>query len=79
MMLSMVVMYSISCPLITPFGINSPFFSSIVSTPDLTGLVYFVLKHLVDKHNLAFVYERSNINKNVHRFDLRFMQDLNVF
>ena len=34
-----------------------------------TGLVYFVFKHLVDKHNLAFVYAHSKINKNVHRFD----------
>jgi len=56
LILSMVVMYSISCPLITPFG-----------------LVYFVFKHLVDKHNLAFVYERSNINKNVHRSAINFV------
>ena len=32
------------------------------------GLVYFVFKHLVDKHNLAFVYARSKINKKIHRF-----------
>jgi len=56
LMLSMVVMYSISCPLITPFG-----------------LVYFLFKHLVDKHNLAFVYERSRINKNVHRSAINFV------
>lgn len=29
--------------------------------------------HLVDKHNLAFVYERSNINKNVHRSAINFV------
>jgi len=56
LMLSMVVMYSISCPLITPFG-----------------LVYFVFKHLVDKHNLAFVYAHSKINKNVHRSAINFV------
>jgi len=56
LILSMVVMYSISCPLITPFG-----------------LVYFLLKHLVDKHNLAFVYDRSKINKNVHRSAINFV------
>ena len=64
LILSMVVMYSISCPLITPFGMLLLF---LITHTDLTGLVYFVFKHLVDKHNLAFVYERSNINKNVHR------------
>lgn len=56
LMLSMVVMYSISCPLITPFG-----------------LVYFLFKHFVDKHNLAFVYARSKINKNVHRSAINFV------
>jgi len=53
---SMVMMYSISCPLITPFG-----------------LIYFLLKHLVDKHNLAFVYLPSKINKNVHRSAINFV------
>ena len=61
----MVVMYSISCPLITPFGMLLLF---LIKHADLTGLVYFVFKHLVDKHNLAFVYARSKINKKIHRF-----------
>jgi hypothetical protein len=56
LILSMVTMYSISCPLITPFG-----------------LLYFLLKHLVDKHNLAFVYAKSKINKNVHRSAINFV------
>jgi len=47
---AMVMMYSLSCPLITVFG-----------------LLYFVLKYSVDKHNLAFVYAPSKMNKNVHR------------
>jgi len=56
LLFAMVIMYSISCPLITPFG-----------------LVYFILKHLVDKHNLAFVYAPSKINKSVHRSAINFV------
>jgi len=46
---AMVTMFSMSCPLITPFG-----------------LLYFLLKHLVDRHNLAFVYTRSKVNNKMH-------------
>jgi len=53
---AMVVMFSISCPLITPFG-----------------CLYFLLKHLVDRHNLAFVYARSKINKKVHATAINFV------
>merc|ERR1719427_2616678 len=53
---AMVVMFSISCPLITPFG-----------------CLYFILKHLVDRHNLAFVYARSRINKKVHATAINFV------
>ena len=53
---AMVVMFSVSCPLITPFG-----------------CLYFILKHLVDRHNLAFVYERSKINKKVHATAINFV------
>ena len=53
---AMVVMFSISCPLITPFG-----------------CLYFILKHLVDRHNLAFVYARSKINKKVHATAINFV------
>ena len=56
LLFAMVVMYSISCPLITPFG-----------------LLYFILKHLVDKHNLALVYAPSKINKSVHRSAINFV------
>ena len=37
------------------------------------GLLYFVLKHLVDRHNLAFVYARSKINKKVHALAINFV------
>jgi len=53
---AMVMMYSVSCPLITPFG-----------------LLYFILKHLVDRHNLAFVYAPSKINKKVHASAINFV------
>ena len=53
---AMVVMFSISCPLITPFG-----------------LLYFILKHLVDRHNLAFVYARTKIDKKVHVLAINFV------
>eukprot|EP00092_Neocalanus_flemingeri_P025310 GFUD01027442.1.p1 GENE.GFUD01027442.1~~GFUD01027442.1.p1 ORF type:complete len:880 (+),score=162.84 GFUD01027442.1:356-2995(+) len=56
LLFAMVIMYSMSCPLITPFG-----------------LIYFILKHLVDKHNLAFVYAPSKINKSVHRSAINFV------
>ena len=53
---AMVVMFSMSCPLITPFG-----------------LLYFILKHMVDRHNLAFVYARSKINKKIHATAINFV------
>ncbi|XP_046401066.1 calcium permeable stress-gated cation channel 1 isoform X1 [Ischnura elegans] len=46
---AMTIMYSLSCPLITPFG-----------------LLYMVMKHFVDKHNIYFVYGPSKINKQIH-------------
>ncbi|XP_078039184.1 transmembrane protein 63 isoform X3 [Augochlora pura] len=39
---TMTTVYSLACPLITPFG-----------------LLYLVVKHLVDRHNLCFVYGPS--------------------
>ena len=53
---AMVVMFSIVCPLITPFG-----------------CLYFLFKHAVDRHNLAFVYARSKINKKVHASAINFV------
>ena len=53
---AMVVMFSMSCPLITPFG-----------------LLYFILKHLVGRHNLSYVYAWSRINKKVHATAINFV------
>ncbi len=38
----MTMMYCLSCPLITPFG-----------------LLFFVTKHYVDRHNLLYAYKPS--------------------
>jgi len=53
---AMVIMYSISCPLITPFG-----------------CLYFTLKYFSDRHNLAFVYAPSKINRKVHASAINFV------
>ncbi|XP_062267137.1 CSC1-like protein 1 [Platichthys flesus] len=46
---TVVVAYSIICPIITPFG-----------------LLYMMLKHMVDKHNLYFVYLPARLDRQVH-------------
>ncbi|XP_034436745.1 CSC1-like protein 1 isoform X1 [Hippoglossus hippoglossus] len=46
---TVVVAYSIICPIITPFG-----------------LLYMLLKHMVDKHNLYFVYLPARLDRRVH-------------
>lgn len=40
-------------------------FLIIFSFP-VAGLVYMVLKHLVDRYNLYFAYSPSNISQNIH-------------
>ncbi|XP_070577636.1 calcium permeable stress-gated cation channel 1-like isoform X2 [Ptychodera flava] len=47
--ISIVMVYSITCPLIVPFG-----------------LVYMVLKHLVDRYNIYYAYGPSRIDKGIH-------------
>ncbi|KAF5914083.1 hypothetical protein HPG69_010242 [Diceros bicornis minor] len=46
---TVVMAYSITCPLTTPFG-----------------LVYILLKHMVDRHNLYFVYLPAKLEKRIH-------------
>ena len=53
---ALVMMLSLSCPMITPFG-----------------FLYFLLKYLVDKHNLAWIYEPSEIDLNVHSSAINFV------
>lgn len=53
---AMIVAYSISCPLIVPFG-----------------LVYLVLKHLVDRYNLYFAYKPSHISPSIHTTAINFV------
>ncbi|KAF0306501.1 CSC1-like protein 2 [Amphibalanus amphitrite] len=53
---AMTTVYSLLCPLITPFG-----------------LIYMVLKHLVDKHNIYFAYGASRIKKRIHVTAINFV------
>ncbi|XP_054474175.1 CSC1-like protein 1 [Anoplopoma fimbria] len=46
---TVILAYSIICPIIVPFG-----------------LLYMMLKHLVDKHNLYFAYLPAHIDRQVH-------------
>ncbi|XP_006625846.3 CSC1-like protein 1 [Lepisosteus oculatus] len=46
---TVIMAYSITCPVIVPFG-----------------LLYMILKHLVDKHNLYFAYLPANLDKKTH-------------
>ncbi|XP_061098396.1 CSC1-like protein 1 [Conger conger] len=46
---TVIMAYSITCPVIVPFG-----------------LLYSILKHLVDKHNLYFAYLPTRLDRQVH-------------
>nr|XP_058165339.1 CSC1-like protein 1 isoform X2 [Dasypus novemcinctus]XP_058165340.1 CSC1-like protein 1 isoform X2 [Dasypus novemcinctus]XP_058165341.1 CSC1-like protein 1 isoform X2 [Dasypus novemcinctus] len=46
---TVVMAYSITCPVIAPFG-----------------LVYILLKHVVDRHNLFFAYLPAKLEKRIH-------------
>uniref|UniRef100_A0A8C4DU55 Transmembrane protein 63C n=1 Tax=Dicentrarchus labrax TaxID=13489 RepID=A0A8C4DU55_DICLA len=42
--------YSITCPIITPFG-----------------LLYLILKHMVDRYNIYYAYVPTKLNQRIHR------------
>uniref|UniRef100_A0A3Q2QTT3 Transmembrane protein 63C n=1 Tax=Fundulus heteroclitus TaxID=8078 RepID=A0A3Q2QTT3_FUNHE len=42
--------YSITCPIITPFG-----------------LLYVILKHMVDRYNIYYAYVPTKLNQKIHR------------
>ncbi|XP_001512688.2 CSC1-like protein 1 [Ornithorhynchus anatinus] len=46
---SVIMAYSITCPIIVPFG-----------------LIYILLKHMVDRHNLYFAYLPTKLEKKIH-------------
>ncbi|CAL8313659.1 unnamed protein product [Lota lota] len=46
---TVIMSYSITCPIIAPFG-----------------LLYMILKHLVDKHNLYFAFLPTRLDRQVH-------------
>jgi len=56
MIFSMVIMFSMSSPMISPFG-----------------LLYIIMKHVVDKHNLAWTNLPSKIDLKVHRSAINFV------
>uniref|UniRef100_A0AAV2JHL3 Transmembrane protein 63C n=1 Tax=Knipowitschia caucasica TaxID=637954 RepID=A0AAV2JHL3_KNICA len=47
---SLTLTYSITCPLITPFG-----------------LLYVILKHMVDRYNIYYAYVPTKLNQRIHR------------
>lgn len=64
---TLVTAYSVSCPLITPFGKNINSTSrDLTWVKFLLGLVYVLLKHFVDRYNIFFAYAPSRINKKIH-------------
>ncbi|XP_049632398.1 CSC1-like protein 1 [Suncus etruscus] len=46
---TVIMAYSITCPIIAPFG-----------------LIYILLKHMVDRHNLYFAYLPTKLEKRIH-------------
>nr|XP_020027093.1 CSC1-like protein 1 isoform X1 [Castor canadensis] len=46
---TVIMAYSITCPIIAPFG-----------------LIYILLKHMVDRHNLYFAYLPAKLEKRIH-------------
>jgi hypothetical protein len=50
------VIFSVACPLITPFGV-----------------LYFAIKHYVDRHNILYVYKPGEINADCHMTAIAFV------
>lgn len=72
---TVIMAYSIICPVIAPFGELTPHSSSASPSstvhipnvfPPVAGLLYMMLRHLVDKHNLYFAYLPARIERRVH-------------
>lgn len=53
---AMVVIYSMSCPIIT-----------------VAGLIYMIIKHLIDRYNIYYVYNPSKINSKIHSSAIMFV------
>lgn len=65
---AMTMMYSITCPLITPFGKTTDNILNQLNSQSraLAGLLYLILKHLVDRYNIYFAYGPSKISQSIH-------------
>ena len=65
---TLTMLLSLVQPLISPISkILSLIFIINIAIIDFSGLIYFVLKYLCDKHNLAGVYYPSEIDETLHR------------
>lgn len=77
---TVVMTYSITCPIIVPFGewhishwgrIPALFSTGKRHSRHLTlilsaGLMYMLLKHLVDRYNMYYAYLPSKLDKKIH-------------
>ncbi|XP_021102138.1 CSC1-like protein 1 isoform X4 [Heterocephalus glaber] len=71
---TVIMAYSITCPIIVPFaephppreGALVPQPAATHSGPTFAGLIYILLKHMVDRHNLCFVYLPAKLEKRLH-------------
>ena len=81
---SITMVYSIPCPLITPFGICYVNFKycrrlfASISCLDCenfihVGLIYLILKHMVDRYNIYFAYNPSKIDRAIHYSAVNFV------
>lgn len=73
---TVVMTYSITCPIIVPFGESI----GVLKTSHLVnicinlhlmlmlsaGLMYMLLKHLVDRYNMYYAYLPSKLDKKIH-------------
>ncbi|KAK2086158.1 CSC1-like protein 1 [Saguinus oedipus] len=72
---TVIVAYSITCPIIAPFddpgmlvflGDRIADTATPLGSREETGLIYILLKHMVDRHNLYFVYLPAKLEKEIH-------------
>ncbi|TKS67946.1 CSC1-like protein 2 [Collichthys lucidus] len=61
---TVVMAYSITCPIIVPFGqCHKP---TMHCYSFESGLMYMLLKHLVDRYNMYYAYLPSKLDKKIH-------------
>ena len=75
---AMVVIFSISCPLITPFGCLYFVLKHFVDKHNLGNIIYYVavtrkITFYMKKNLPAYAYNRSKINKKIHATAIHFV------